>query len=172
VGLTDTDRIKGRWTQRALAAVAVVLLTAVPALALTTLGPDYLPWGPDGEDGVKTAGISDGPFTFDAPAVALQKARPAAAPAEKVALLLKDWRFTQGDSLDGLPPNGWVPLTGANIADLKEDNPQGFNFIALQLFLNFTNSDLTQQQRLVCLLFIVLETEFLLQQLNKMSPHI
>jgi hypothetical protein len=95
------DTAKGnlrRCGNAALGGVGVVLLVAVPALGLTALGPDFFPGGQGAGEG---PAVSNGPLTFDAPAVTLRKVRPPAAPGgrpagepDDAAVILDDWKFT------------------------------------------------------------------------------
>jgi len=107
--LNTVDSSKEPWTKRVLGALVVVLLAAVPALGLTTLGPGFFPLRQLGKDGPGTepdVGVSNWLFTFDAPMATLQRVRPAEAKdvrtlsegdgtAREEVLLLSDWRFTQ-----------------------------------------------------------------------------
>jgi hypothetical protein len=105
-----TDSLPQRWTRRAFGACAFVLLAAVPALALTTLAPAGFALPPLGDVGPGTAhaaGVSQAPFTFDAPTVTLRRVRPGegqdagsasgegSVAAGKNPMVLADWQFTQ-----------------------------------------------------------------------------
>jgi len=99
----STDKAnRGRGMKAALGAFGVVLLAAVPALGLTTLGSDFFPTGQASEESAG-AQVSNGPFTFDAPLVSMRRvhpseardARAALAGRDEAAVVLEDWRFTQ-----------------------------------------------------------------------------
>jgi len=85
------ERRKEPWARRSVGAVAVLLLAAVPALGLTSLGGTLFPLG----RGIGLAGgVLDGPLTFDAPTMTLHKVNPEKAGPEE-AIVFTDWKFTQ-----------------------------------------------------------------------------
>jgi len=101
---------QGRVTARALGAVVIALLLAVPALGLTTLGPTFLTaWEGARESSPSTpdGGVSANPLTFDAPTTTMLRLRPAGRESAQSApeagavagredvILFKDWKFTQ-----------------------------------------------------------------------------
>jgi len=100
---------KSPWTRRASGAVAIALLVAVPALGLTTLGPNVRAAWDVAKDGLSAApagAVSANPLTFDAPATTSLRLRPAGGAgneptpqagvvaAREDAIVLKDWHFT------------------------------------------------------------------------------
>jgi len=83
-------------------AIAVILLGAVPVLALTTLSPRVFATPQPGKTEAD-AGVATGPFTFDAPTNTLNRQKGGedlAAAGEKAgngqqaAVLLTDWKYT------------------------------------------------------------------------------
>jgi hypothetical protein len=98
------------WVSRSLGVVAGLLLAAVPALALTLIGPAVSTTAETGSQGPAVDSTSTPPsnlLAFDAPTTTLRRAKAAEAgfpgtasrageptTAEDV-LVLSDWRFTQ-----------------------------------------------------------------------------
>ncbi len=128
MGLSTARRIPGRCTKAALGALGVALLTAVPALGLTILGPDFFPTGQATEG--RMAPVSNGPLTFDAPVVTLRKVhptavrdtRPGAAGADDAAVVLADWKFT-----------GTLTVFDCLVMDLQQlykTNPLAYAYLA------------------------------------------
>ena len=157
---------KRPWTNKALAALAVILLAAVPALGLTTLGPEFFPSAPALADNLQTAGVSNGPLTFDAPTVTLQKSRAAdvqAASGGEDCLLFTDWRFTKGLNLNQINQGLFI---------LYHCDPAGFVILSFQTFYVWQHRDVwTQQQRLTAYFIIYLEARWLLKECKKeVSP--
>lgn len=128
--LSAVKMIQGRCTKVALGAVGVLLLAAVPALALTALGPDFFPTGQAADDGV--AGVSNGPLTFDAPAVTLRKVRPQEAGdvrpnrADEYAVVLPEWSFTKG----AFPNATGFDVLSANIFVSFQKDPLFWLYVA------------------------------------------
>jgi hypothetical protein len=157
---------KRSWTKQALAALAVILLAAVPALGLTTLGPEFFPSAPALADNLQTAGVSNGPLTFDAPMVKVQKSRPADvqnALGGEEGLLFTDWRFTASATLPD--------FSFATISDLYEDDPAGFAILSFQYFYVLQNQKhWTKQQRLLAYFILFAEYNALVSKVQAMSP--
>ena len=100
--MQQTNPKKHPWVGRALGALGVALLAAVPALGLTVLKPARAAARQPGAD----AAVSNNPLTFDAPAATLRRyeaARPedvraqmaGEAPARADTVELADWQYTQ-----------------------------------------------------------------------------
>jgi hypothetical protein len=122
----DTAKmIQGRCGKAVLGGIGVVLLAAVPALALSALGPDFFPGGQADEG----PAVSSGPLTFDAPAVTLRKVRPHEAPGgrpasepDDAAVVLADWKFT-----------ATLTVFDCLVMDLQQlyrTNPLGYAYLA------------------------------------------
>jgi hypothetical protein len=91
------------WMQRAIGIVAGVLLATVPAVGLTILGTNFFSRSGADEAGQTAGGaaaVSNSLVRFDAPAVTLQRANPAAvggAARQDDVVVLRDWQFTAAD---------------------------------------------------------------------------
>jgi len=104
MSLNTTESSNKPWTKRALGALTIVLLGAVPVLGLTVLSPGLFAASQAGK-GKTDAGVSANPFTFNAPTVSLQRQKseaeerpPASAEKGKAsrenAFVLTDWEYT------------------------------------------------------------------------------
>src|SRR2546426_868868 len=105
MSLTLTAPNKRPWRKRVGGAITAVLLGAVPVLALTTLSPRLFATPQPGKTEAD-AGVSTGPFTFDAPTLTLNRHKAGeqpSAPGEKDgsaredSVLLTDWKYTLTD---------------------------------------------------------------------------
>jgi len=97
-----TEPTRGGWVKRAVGALAGVLLAAVPALALSTLAPDFVP---SQNSGHEFAGSAN-PLTFNAPTDSLERLRSAEAEEGRAGrqeqpLTLRDWKFTGNNNDQG-----------------------------------------------------------------------
>ncbi len=103
----DTSKVS--WAKRAAGGIVFLLVAAVPALGLATLGPSSFSFRHQDDYGplvLRADEVANGPLTFDAPTTALrtQKSREAqaaeVAPAgwsaadRKEAILLTEWKFS------------------------------------------------------------------------------
>jgi hypothetical protein len=128
--------IQGRPAQVALGALAVVLVAAVPALGLTTLGGDFFPAGQASER-AEVAVASASPLTFDAPAVSLRKVHPAgkresllASVGGDDAYVLDDFRFTANLT--------YGQLLSQDLLNLSKSDPVVFAFFVSQILPTLT----------------------------------
>src|SRR5262249_19788548 len=102
MSVTLTAPNKRPWRKRVGGAITVVLLGAVPVLALTTLSPRVFATPQPGKTEAD-AGVATGPLTFDAPTLTLNRqkgaeealaSREKAGNVQEAALLLTDWKYT------------------------------------------------------------------------------
>src|SRR5262249_32370343 len=102
MSVTLTAPNKRPWRKRVGGAIAIVLLGAVPALALTTLSPRVFA-NPQPGKTEADAGVATSPLTFDAPTNTLNRQKGGEELAasggktgnvQEAAVLLTDWKYT------------------------------------------------------------------------------